>query len=299
MAARSSPDLPATSQSNEQEDKHMANTDKTNILERLAEGITLLTSSERWEEWLTMQSRFHSYSFNNTLLILGQKPEASRVAGFNAWRKLDRFVQKGEKCIWILAPMVYKTDAVDEVKAEEPAKVIRGFKPVAVFDISQTDGAELQEVCARLSGEDDDGLYGRLCAVANTLGFAVVDADDLNGANGVCTHDEHRIQVLAGNALAQRVKTLAHELGHAILHAPGPDRPDNRGVLELEAESVAYVVCAAAGITSDDYSFGYVTTWSGGGDEAIAALKASGARIQQAADQILSAFDNAEQEGFA
>ena len=89
----------------------MANTDKTNILERLAEGITQLTSSERWQEWLAMQSRFHSYSFNNTLLILGQKPEATRVAGFNAWRKLDRFVRKGEKGIWILAPMVYKSDA--------------------------------------------------------------------------------------------------------------------------------------------------------------------------------------------
>ncbi len=272
----------------------MANTDKTNILDRLVEGITQLTSSERWQEWLTMQSRFHAYSFNNTLLILTQKPEATRVAGFNAWRKLDRFVRKGEKGIWILAPMVYKSDTGDEATAEDPTKVIRGFKPVPVFDVSQTDGAELPEVCIRLDGEDEAGLYDRLRSVAASIGFSVEDADDLNGANGMCTHDEHRIQVLASNSSVQRVKTLAHELGHAILHAPGEGRPDSRAVLELEAESVAYVVCAAAGITSDDYSLGYVATWSGGGDEALAAIKASGARIQRAADQILSALDVAE-----
>ena len=269
----------------------MANTDKTNILERLAEGITRLTTSDRWQEWLTMQSRFHSYSFNNTLLILGQKPEASRVAGFNAWRKLDRFVRKGEKGIWILAPMVYKSDTgADAPTADEPTKVIRGFKAVPVFDVSQTDGAELPEVCARLDGEDEAGLYERLHRVATSIGFTVEDADDLGGANGVCTHDIHRIQVLACNSPVQRIKTLAHELGHAMLHAPGDGRPDSRAVLELEAESVAFVVCAAAGITSDDYSFGYVATWSGGADEALAAIKASGSRIQQAADQILTAL---------
>jgi antirestriction protein ArdC len=290
--------VPATSQSNEQEDKHVATTDKTNILERLAEGITQLTSSERWQEWLTMQSRFHSYSFNNTLLILGQKPEASRVAGFNAWRKLDRFVRKGENGIWILAPMVYKSDAGDEVTtADEPTKVIRGFKAVPVFDVSQTDGAEIPEVCIRLEGEDEAGLFGRLSRVAASIGFSVEDADDLAGANGVCTHDDRRIQVLASNSPAQRVKTLAHELCHAMLHAPGEGRPESRAVLELEAESVAFVVCAAIGITSDDYSFGYVATWCGGDDEALAAIKESGARIQRTADQVISALDRVELAG--
>ena len=273
----------------------MANTDKTNILERLAEGITRLTSSERWQEWLTMQSRFHSYSFNNTLLILGQKPEASRVAGFNAWRKLDRYVRKGEKGIWILAPMIYKSDTRDELATgDESTKVIRGFKTVPVFDVSQTDGAELPEVCVRLDGEDEAGLFERLRSVATSIGFTVEDADDLEGANGLCTHDDRRIRVLACNSPAQRVKTLAHELGHAILHAPGVGRPDSRAILELEAESVAFVVCAATGIISDDYSFGYVATWSGGGDEALAAIKASGARIQRAADGILSTMDGPE-----
>lgn len=278
----------------------MANTDKTNILERLAEGITQLTSSERWQEWLTMQSRFHSYSFNNTLLILGQKPEASRVAGFNAWRKLDRFVRKGEKGIWILAPMVYKSDAGEDTRAgNEPTKVIRGFKAVPVFDVSQTDGAELPEVCVRLEGEDDAGLFARLRSVATSIGFDVEDAKDLGGANGVCIHDEHRISVLANNSPLQRAKTLAHELGHAILHAPGDGRPDSRGLMELEAESVAFVVCAATGINSDNYSFGYVATWSSGGDEALAAIKSSGWRIQRTAEQILGALGSPELEEVA
>lgn len=277
----------------------MANTDKTNILDRLVEGITQLTSSERWQEWLTMQGRFHNYSFNNTLLILTQKPEATRVAGYNAWRKLDRFVRKGEKGIWIQASMVYKTDAGDEATADEPTKVIRGFKPVPVFDLSQTDGAELPEVCVRLTGEDEAGLYVRLCRIATSIGFTVEDANDLSSANGVCIHDQRVIRVLAGNAPAQRVKTLAHELGHAILHSPGDDCPDDRAVLELEAESVAFVVCASAGITPDDYSFGYVATWAGGGDEALAAIKGSGGRIQRAVDQILIALDSTALEEVA
>lgn len=262
----------------------------------LAEGITQLTSSERWQEWLTMQSRFHTYSFNNTLLILGQKPEATRVAGFNAWRKLDRVVRKGEKGIWILAPMVYKSDAeVEGTIDSERTKVIRGFKPVPVFDVSQTDGAELPEVCVRLEGEDESGLYHRLCTVATSIGFTVENAHELlGGANGMCMHDEHRILVLETNSPLQQVKTLAHELGHAILHGQGDGRPYNRELIELEAESIAFVVCAASGINSDGYSFGYVATWSGGGDEALAAIKASGPHIQRAASQLINALHASE-----
>src|ERR1039458_1781096 len=111
----------------------MTETNKANILDRLTEGITKLTSSDRWQDWLTMQSKFHHYSFNNTLLILTQRPHATQVAGFNAWRKLDRFVRKGEKGIWILAPMIYKTDATEDSGDDTKLKVLRGFKPVPVF----------------------------------------------------------------------------------------------------------------------------------------------------------------------
>ncbi len=263
----------------------MTETNRSNVLNRLIEGITQLTNSEKWQEWLTMQSRFHHYSFNNTLLILTQRRNATRVAGYNAWRQFNRFVRKGEKGIWILAPMVYKTtDEVNGSDSSETTKVIRGFKPVAVFDVSQTDGEELPQVCSLLAGEDETQLFDRLRGVATGLGFTVEDADDIAGANGDCTHTLHRIRVLSSNSGMQRVKTLAHEIGHAILH----EHYDSRQVAELEAESIAFVVCAQLGVASDDYSFGYVANWAGGGDEALAAIKASGARIANTAEQILS-----------
>ncbi len=240
-----------------------------------------------------MQSRFHHYSFNNTLLILQQFPEATRVAGYNAWRKLDRFVRKGEKGIWILAPMVYKADADTSAGTDEATRVIRGFKPVPVFDLSQTDGQDLPEVCIRLTGDEPGDPYEHLRTVAQGLGFTV-EEEYLSGQNGDCNHAERRIRIEARNDGRQQVKTLAHELGHAILHEPGEDRPESRALLELEAESVAYVVCQNLGIETSDYSFGYVATWAGGSDEAQKAIKASGSRIQKAADQILTAIEAAQ-----
>lgn len=262
-------------------------TSRTNVLERLSEGIASLTSSDKWQEWLDVQSRFHQYSFNNTLLIQLQSPEATRVAGFNAWRKLERFVRKGEKGIWILAPMTYKAEKPEDAPADATTvKVLRGFKPVPVFDLAQTDGKELPQVCTRLEGGHPEDTYDQLRKVAHRLGFTV-EEDFLPGSvNGDCNNAERRIRVEARNDERQQVKTLAHELGHAILHEEFESRP----LAELEAESVAFIVCSEVGIQSDDYSFGYVATWAGGSDEAQKAIKASGSRIQKAADQILSAI---------
>ena len=252
-------------------------------MERLTEGIRSLTGSARWREWLEVQSRFHRYSFHNVMLILAQRPDATRVAGYRAWRALDRFVRRGEKGIRILAPVVARARQGDP----EPgpgAETLRGFRPVSVFDVSQTEGRELPEVCARLHGEAGDGVFERLVAAAHELGFAVTLTVDLPaGVNGDCSHGRRRIRVRATNASAQRVKTLAHELGHAVLHAELGDR----ALAELEAESVAFIVCGASGVATDRYSFGYVATWAGGGTGALAAIKASGTRIQRAAEQIL------------
>ncbi len=123
-------------------------------------------------------------------------------------------------------------------------------------------------------------------AAAASLGFAVEDASLPPGVNGDCSHDLRRIRVEAANRPAQRVKTLAHEMAHAVLHADFSDRP----LAELEAESTAYVVCQAVGLETGDYSFGYVATWAGGGDAAVAGIRASGERIQLAADRVLAAL---------
>jgi antirestriction protein ArdC len=238
-----------------------------------------------------MQSRFHQYSFNNAILILLQtEGRATRVAGFHAWRKLGRNVRKGEKGIRILAPMTRKVRDDDETPDPDAgARVLLGFKAVPVFDIAQTDGEPLPEIASRLQGDDPQGAYAGLTEVAQSIGFSVEDADFSDERNGDCSFAEHRIRVRAGNAPAQRVKTLAHELAHALLH----ENHDDRALAELEAESVAFVVCAFLGVQSDNYTFGYVASWAGGGDEALAGIKATGGRIQQTANTILKKLEAA------
>lgn len=268
-----------------------ANNNHPELIEELAEGVVNLTSSAQWQRYLTFQSRFHRYSFNNVLLIAAQCHEASQVAGFKAWRKMNRFVRKGEKAIWILAPMVYK-NADPNADGGEHDRIIRGFKWVPVFDFSQTDGEDLPTICNHLEGDDPAGHYATLLGVASSIGFTVEDHELDGSTNGDCTHSEHRIRVETRNTPAQRVKTLAHEIAHALLH----EHFDDRALAELEAESAAYVVCAALGIDSSDYSFGYVATWAGGGERAVAGIKASCERIQRTSATILRAFEPVAQE---
>lgn len=262
------------------------------LISQLTDGIAALTSSSAWERHLQVQSQFHHYSFGNCLLIATQCPEATRVAGFHAWRKMARFVRKGEKAIFILAPMVYKATDADDSQDE---RVVRGFKWVGVFDVSQTDGEDLPEICHRLTDSAPTGLYAQLVAVAQSLGFTVEDCEIAGGANGDCSHMTKTIRVEITNAPAQRVKTLAHEIAHAILHEHFSDR----ALAELEAESVAFVVCQSLGLDTSDYSFGYVANWAGGGDEAIAGIKASCERIQKTAATVLRPFETNEQEAVA
>ena len=255
------------------------------LLAQLTEGVARLTTSDEWRRYLTFQSAFHNYSFGNVLLIAAQRPTAAQVAGFHAWRKLGRHVLKGEKAIWILAPMIYKQD---DAAGADDERVVRGFKYVPVFDVAQTDGEDLPTVCNRLAGDDPSGLYLRLTGVAQALGFRVEMADLPGSTNGDCSHVERSIRVRADNSPAQQVKTLAHEIAHAILH----EHFSNRGLAELEAESTAWVVCQSLGVDTSDYSLGYVATWAGGGDEAITAIKASCDRIQKTAAQILRPFED-------
>jgi len=261
----------------------MTATNRPDLVEKLTDGIAKLTTTNEWQRFLNYQSRFHSYSFGNVLLIAMQCPRATQVSGFRAWQRMKRFVRKGEKAIWVLAPMTYKRNG-DDVSDDD--RVIVGFKYVPVFDVSQTDGEELPTVCNRLAGQDPAGLYAQLLAVAQSIGFAVEDAQLSGGVNGDCSHELRRIRIEVSNSPAQRTKTLAHELAHALLHRTF----DDRRLAELEAESTAYVVCQALGVESADYSFGYVATWAGGADNAIAKIKASCDRIQKAAATILDSF---------
>jgi antirestriction protein ArdC len=258
------------------------------LIDRLTKGISHLTSSDDWQRYLDFQARFHRYSSGNVLLIALQCHEATRVAGFNAWRKMNRFVRKGEKAIWILAPMIYKHADAEE---DGDRHIVRGFKFVPVFDLAQTDGEELPSVCNRLEGGDPAGCYARLVSVAQSVGFAVMQYEFDGSTNGDCSHADHRIRIEIRNTPAQRVKTLAHEIAHALLH----ERFEARALAELEAESTAYVVCQALGFDTGDYSFGYVATWAGGGEQAVAGIKASCDRIQRTAAVMLGAFEKGYQ----
>jgi len=262
---------------------------RDDVLARLAEGIRQLTTSRAWTAWLQTQSRFYRYSFGNVLLIASQRPDATQVAGFHCWKSLGRSVRKGSRGIAILAPMVRRLQVRDE-ESEEASVVAAApsaFRVVYVFDVTDTEGRELAAVpCHPLRGDAAATLFERLAAVGESRGFSVLlDPMGDSPANGDTAFGEHRIRVRETLSPAQQVKTLAHELGHSLLHGDGATE---RALAELEAESVAFVVCEAVGIASDEYSFGYVATWMG--DDAAAAeaaLRARGAGISRAARTIL------------
>jgi hypothetical protein len=170
----------------------------TEVLDRLTDGIGQLTSSSRWQQWLDVQSRFHRYSFGNTLLILSQTDgEATRVSGFHAWRQLGRNVRKGERAIWILAPMTRRVETDDD--SEEPKNVVSGFKAAPVFDIAQSDGEPLPEITTRLPGDDPAGTYDQLCDVAASLGYSVEQEQLPGEVNGDCNFAKNKIRVEIGN----------------------------------------------------------------------------------------------------
>jgi hypothetical protein len=254
--------------------------DKPNVralVEQLSRGVADLGDAGKWEEFLAAQARFHRYSFANTMLILQQFPGATTVAGFNTWRSAGRAVRRGERAIWIVAPVLHRRGT----SGDDPE--ITGFRRVAVFDLSQTEGAELVSLCEPLEGGDDRGWFDVLVEVATTLDFDVERSDLPIGVFGDCTYATRRIRVAASASPAQAVKTLAHELAHALLH----ESTDDRALAELEAESVAYVVCQHLGLDTKCYSFGYVTTWAGGTSVALRAIKGSCARIADTARVIL------------
>ena len=262
----------------------MGTTERDHLLDTLAEGIEALTNSDRWRAHLEVQGRFHRYSFNNALLIGVQDPAATRVAGYATWKKLGRSVVKGERAIWILAPMVGRRTRDADGEERRP---LYGFRPVAVFDVAQTEGDPLPEICRNLEGEAPTAWFIALRSRAEQLGYSVESVEIPGTTNGDCTYGMRRIRVESRNHPAQQVKTLAHELAHAFLHEGVADR----ALAELEAESTAFMVCRRLGLDSGEYSFGYVACWAGGGPEAVAAVSASGSAIQRTASAILDGLD--------
>ena len=264
------------------------------ILDKLEKDLSDLFESDRYKEYLTCMSKFHNYSLNNTLLIAMQRPDATLVAGFSAWKdKHGRTVKKGEKGIRILAPYRYAVKLASKDEDAEPEYVERtGFKPTYVFDVSQTEGKELPSIAVNeLSGDVND--YNKLFRALKIICPVPVDFEDIEGGSkGYFSDSENRIAIKKGMSQVQTIKTLVHETAHAMLHSSAAEDKDNladRRTKEVEAESIAFTVCKRYGLDTEDYSFGYIAGWSSGKD--IKELKASLERIKDTADKIITGID--------
>jgi antirestriction protein ArdC len=261
--------------------------DKTQAaIDQLEKGVAELIESDSWTDYLATQAKFHRYSPNNALLIMLQRPDATMVAGYRAWIKdHKRHVRKGEKGIRILAPCSVWKDPDDH----DAGRKLIGFRVVSVFDIGQTDGEPLPEITEQLQGDAPAELHAQLVELITGQGFTYTDAPTGDASNGWTNFGDRRVNVDTGLSPAMRTKTTAHELAHVLLHDPAdPDRPASRELVEVEAESVAYVVCHALGIDSGGYSLGYVAGWSGGDPDKVRAVAA---RVQRTASKILDTID--------
>ena len=283
------------------------------ITDRLEQGITELFESERYKEYLRVMSKFHNYSFNNTLLIAMQKPDASLVAGFSSWKNnFGRNVMKGEKGIKIIAPSpftvkqeVEKTDPQTgkpvigkdgKPVTEEKEIKVPAYKVVSVFDVSQTEGRELPDIAVdELTGDVDrfkDFFAALEQASPVPVGFEKIEG----GAHGYYHLEEKRIAIDEGMSDLQTLKTAIHEIAHAKLHdidlnAPKEEQKPrvDRRTREVEAESVAYTVCQHYGLDTSDYSFGYVAGWSSGKE--LTELRGSLETIRSTAAEMINAID--------
>ena len=274
---------------------------------QLRDAVDALESGDQWRAWLDFAGRLHRYSFNNVILIWTQLPAASTVASYRTWQSMGRHVRRGEKAIRVLAPITRRTavradkgspQLDDDGRRQLEPRVV-GFRPVPVFDVSQTEGRPLPvpHLPALLSGSAPVGMWDLLATDVTERGYRLMRGpiSELSGANGVTRFKDREVWVRDDVDEAQAVKTLVHELAHVVLHAD-EDGPNGqcRGLMEVEAESVAHLVMAAHQVDTAAYTFPYVANWA----HPLAAVEhvsmadiitRTGNRVMKAADQIIAA----------
>lgn len=286
------------------------------ITDKLEAGLKELFESEKYKSYLSTMSKFHNYSFNNTLLIAMQKPEATLVAGYQAWQKnFERHVNKGEKAIRILAPAPYKIkeerDKLDPVtgemmfdengmpQKEETEVTIPAFRAVSVFDVSQTDGKPIPELEVNELLSTVEGYEDFVQALMNISPVPIAFEDIPGDSKWYFSTAEKRIAVQENMSESQTLKTMVHEVAHSRLHDKevnqSMDIPvKDRNTKEVEAESVAFTVCQHFGIDTSDYSFGYIAGWSSGRN--MKELKSSLDTIRKTASELITGIEGAMQE---
>lgn len=260
------------------------------ILESLEQGVQDFFTSDKFTAYLDVMSRFHNYSLNNQILIARQMPDATWVAGYNSWLKnFDRHVKRGEKGISILAPQKHKVEV--EVKNDDGSTEVKklekiSFRPVSVFDVSQTEGKELPQLVTELNGEVKDyDMYMEAISIAAPFHINIQEVS--SEAKGWCDMVSENIVIKAGMSELQTIKTAIHETAHARIHHIKDDK--DRGRKEVEAEGCAYTVCKHFGLDTSDYSFGYVAGWSLG--KSSEELKAAIKTIHDEAKDIISIIE--------
>ena len=282
------------------------------ITDKIETGIKELFDGEKFKKYLDTMSKFHNYSFNNTMLIAMQKPDATLVAGFNAWKnKFERNVNKGEKGIQIFAPAPYKVkkeqtkidpdtelpvlDTDGNPIKEEVEVTIPAFKVVSVFDVSQTSGKELPSIGVdELRGNVKD--YEKFwSAIRKTSPVPIRFEDIHSSAKGFYNNDNKEIAIKKNMSELQTIKTAIHEIAHAKLHDRDLNKtdilkPKDRRTEEVEAESIAYTVCQHFGIDTSDYSFAYIASWGSGKD--MPELKSSLETIRSTASELITTISD-------
>ena len=289
------------------------NTEKQRVQEltdKLKQGLQDLFNSDSYRNYLSTMSKFHNYSFNNTLLIAMQKPDATLVAGYKALQKnFERHVNKGEKAIRILAPAPYKIkeerDKIDPVtqellldkdgnpQKEEVEITIPVFRAVSVFDVAQTDGKPIPELAAKELLSDVEGYQDMIRAV-EAISPVPIELEEIAGdSKGYYDREAKRIAVQENMSESQTLKTMIHEVAHSKLHSKEVEQDEqmrkDRNTKEVEAESVAYTVCQHFGIDTSDYSFGYIAGWSSGRD--TKELRASMDTIRKTASELITGIE--------
>lgn len=277
------------------------------ITDKLEKGVKDVFQSDKYKQFLNVMAKFPRYSVNNTMLIMMQRPDAQLCQSFTGWKQMGRYVKKGEKGISILAPAPYKIereqtklddkgrpvfDADGEPVKEKVEVTIRAFKVVKTFDLAQTDGKELPTIGPNELAGSIDGYPKLLQALQEIspvpVSFELIDG----GAKGYYNLENKSIVVQDGMSEVQTIKTLLHEMAHQKLHDKDtvPEAKDiTRNGKEVEAESVAYVVCQHYGINTSDYSFSYVAGWSEGKE--TPELRASLDKIRQTASEFIYQID--------
>ena len=282
--------------------------DVSQTLKELEEGITELFESERYMQYLSVLSRFHRYSMRNQMLIMRQRPDATMVAGYNQWKdRFNRHVNKGEKAIQILVPVTKKVTYQEPLFDEDGKPLIDAegkpqtqsverkrlvFKFGNVFDISQTDGEPLPSITNKLEGDysNYEEVFTALkCLSPAPISFAHID----DGANGYYNYVDKKIVIEETLDKPQTIKTCIHEIAHAVVHDAEirNNQVQDTRTMEVQAESIAYVVCNHLGIDSSDYTFGYIAGWSSGKE--LKELKDSLEVIGKASQEIINRLDEA------